>query len=261
VATDEVGNHGFRTVEGPTCVEVAHALAFLAGLAIELGGTLEPDPSAERAPPAVSVPPLPEAPPPSVEPTASAISPRPVARPPPSVHSALVALAELRYGLAGDPRPGVALAYDMEAVGLSLFAPSARLAVAGSASQLESSAGNADLWLLAARLEGCPARLGTTQVDLRLCVGGELGNVWARGSVVVNPRSVNVLWGAAEVTLRLRWTVRPGPEPAGSAFFVEAGGGAELTFGRERYFFEPSSVLYTVPPVTARAAIGPGFRF
>jgi hypothetical protein len=109
VSTDAAGFEGMRRIEGRTCTEVAHALAFLAALAIELGGRVEPS----MATPSEVAPPL------APEPAA-----RDVARPAegaPSPWVSLVALGELRGGLAPSARPSLAVGIDVALARPKLF--------------------------------------------------------------------------------------------------------------------------------------------
>ena len=54
VVTDRDGKQGQRRIEAGSCDELAHALAFLAGLALELGGRLEPPATVAFAPAAAA---------------------------------------------------------------------------------------------------------------------------------------------------------------------------------------------------------------
>jgi hypothetical protein len=78
--------------------------------------------------------------------------------------------------------------------------------------------------------------------------------VHAQGQIAIDPRTAIDLWASAEATLRLQWF-------ATRSFFAELGGGPELPIFRTRYYFEPNEVLYVVPWLTARAAIGVGLQF
>lgn len=251
IATDAAGHRGQRSVSGRTCAEVAHALAFLAGLAIELGGSIESENPA-TAPPAP--PPPPEPPPPSPPPRSS-LPPSPP-RPPLRWSPAVVALAEVRGGIGNTPRPATALGVDLEAVRTSSISPVVRLAVVGGDGFVEGTAGSARLWLLGGRLEACPVRVGTDGLALRPCAGVEAGAIWVRGMTPIAPRTPTVPWASAEATLRLRWIVTGG-------LFIEAGGGAMFPFLQQRYYAEPNAAvyLYAIPSVTWRAETGLGLRF
>jgi hypothetical protein len=246
VASDERGQQGSRRIEGKTCVEVAHALAFLAGLAIELGGRVEPDAS----------------PHPHTESRVPAPAPaRPVAAAPPrSIDVSLALLEGARGGFASSPRTSGELAFEIGGA-RGLLAPSLRVAgflgrshLELSASETSGQAPSGDLRFFGGRLELCPLRFGNAEIALRPCFGGELGTVDAQGHIAVQPRSATETWASAEATLRLQWF-------AARSFFAEASGGAVLPVERTRYYFEPDRTLYRVPWLTARGAVGVGVRF
>jgi hypothetical protein len=262
VAFDDRGEQGSRRIQGATCAEVAHALAFLAGLAIELGGHIEPE-SPPPSPPPPSPPPVRK-----VERVEPAAPPRAHARKPPrSTDVSVVLLEGARGGFGPGPRTSGELGVEVGAA-RGVFAPSARVAgfvaksevwgpasgpSAGTGSALRVEVG-ADLLVVGGRLEICPLRLGGESFVVRPCVGGEIGQVWGRGQIAVQPRRVTELWGAAEGTLRLSWFATP-------HFFVEASGGPVFPIVRTRYYFQPDETLYTVPVVTARGTFGFGIRF
>jgi hypothetical protein len=245
-ALDESKTRSSRQIEGKTCSDVAHALAFLAGLVIELGGRIEADSSPVQGPS--------PAPPPAAAP------PRGPARAaPPDMVSAraidvsLVLLAGAVGGFGPLVRATGELGIDLSAPP-ALLAPSLRLVGFGGDSFLDGSGGSATLWFAGARLEICPLRFGNSTIALRPCAGGELGDVHAQGQIAFEPRSVNEVWASAEVTLRVQWFVR-------KAFFVELGGGPVVPLARTHYYFEPDQTLYVVPQLTARGAAGLGVRF
>jgi len=288
VAWDEAKTQRQRTVVGDDCADVAHALAFLAALAIDLGGYLEPEPAGPPSPSSSAEPPL-NMPPPVADrpPTGSTAPPAgrsalprpPVPRPseggqreprprspdhlqkpmsPPGrrrVAMDVMALGEARGGLVPGPRPAVGAAFDIEAFDKGFVSPSARLAVFFSEGQVTVSRGSAELWLLGARFEGCPIRVGGTAVALRPCVGGELGSVLAYGNIPPNSGSGTALWASVELSLRLRVGLT-------DRAFLELSGGPVFPLNRPSYYFlQPKTSLYDVPAVSYRAAIGPGFSF
>jgi hypothetical protein len=240
VTFDESGNEGSRRIHGKTCFEVAHALAFLAGLVIELGGHLE-----TAAPPA----PMPSAPPP---PSTAPPAP-PVVEPAHPIDVSTVVLAGTRGGFGPTVRVTGETGVDISARS-GIVAPSARLSGFAGDSSLGVGGGSAALWFVGGRLEVCPLRFGNAHVVLRPCAGGEIGWVHAQGQIAIDPRTAIDLWASAEATLRLQWF-------ATRSFFAELGGGPEFPILRTRYYFEPNQVLYVVPWLTARAAIGIGLQF
>lgn len=247
VASDERGEEGARRIEGSTCIEVAHALAFLAGLAIDLGGRIEPAPT--TPPPAKHVG--------APSPARPAPAPKPVR----SIDVALVVLEDARGGLGPGARTGADFGVDI-GVQRGVLAPSVRVAGIlahsevgrpASASAPEAAAG-AELWLVGGRLEVCPFRFGVAAFAVRPCLGGELGVARGQGQISVDPRRVTELWASAETTVRAAWS-------ATRSLFVELAGGPVFPVYRTRYYFQPDATLYSVPAVTARASLGIGVTF
>jgi hypothetical protein len=242
VAFDEHGEQGSRRIEGRTCSEVAQALAFLAGLAIELGGRIEPEPSPPPPPPPQPL---------SVAPPRTA-----PAKPSPAIEVSTMLLEGARGGFGPGPRTSGELGVEVGAA-RGILAPSARLVGFVGESHLESVSSppeGADFWFVGGRLELCPLRFGNTDFAVRPCAGGEVGPVYGQGRIALHPRSVSELWSSAELTLRVQWF-------ATKSFFAEAGGGPVFPIVRTRYYFEPAQTLFTVPMLTARGAIGFGVRF
>jgi hypothetical protein len=234
---DRLGNQSSRRIDGQTCSDVVHALAFLTRLVVELGGLVDLTAPAETAPsqPAAS---------PQVAPVR--VTPR-------STETSFPLLVGLRGGFG--PHPALSLELGVERGLLrGPFSPSGRLSLFGGESVLSGADASASLWFGGARLDVCPWRLGTGALVLRLCAGADIGAVRAEGRIAVDPRSVTELWSSGEATLRLQWL-------ATKSFFVELDGGPEITFVRPRYYFEPHSVLYDVPWLTARGAGGVGVLF
>jgi hypothetical protein len=244
VSTDPTGHEGRRRIEGQTCAEVAHALAFLAGLAIDLGGRTDTnvvtsDPSTIADSPHLETSALPPPPP---SPSSS-----------PPLEVSVVVLSEFRGGLG--PEPGLASALGVE-IGRPIgriLAPSVLAALDGGTSRLSFPQGAADLSLGCARLLLCPLRFQWNAVAVRPCAGAEVGAVYASGSAPVQPRSALEPWASLEGGLRVQWRVT-------ARFFVDAEGGASRPLVRARYFFEPHQTVYAVPAWTGRGALGVGFR-
>ncbi len=244
-AFDEAANESARRrIEGKSCTEVAHALAFLAGLILELNGRIDPDEEL----PAPMTSPAPQ--PPVVVP----IPPLPPARSSPHpVHLSAFLLGDARGGFG----PSVYASGDAGlelALGAGTVAPSIRLAAFGGRGSLGSAAGKAAIWFGGGRLELCPFLIGATNLVAHICAGGELGAVYVDGEVPFEPRTTTVLWGSVEATLRIQWF-------ATKSFFVEAGGGPLLPLDRTRYYFEPGTTVYRSPVVAARTALGLGWQF
>jgi hypothetical protein len=238
LATDRLGSEDRQVLGGEDCAEIAHALAFLAGVAIELG---------ERR--AVAPPPPPIAPPPSSAPTA------PRAR---AVRFTGGLLGGVMGGLADGPSPTGELVIGVEdardrrvALGVE-----AAVLVAGDR-PIESPRGSAELSLLGGRLAACPLRLKRWLIDLRPCAGVTFGTVWGRATSLANAPSVVERWASAEATAAVRLFL-----PSG--VFAEVEGGAIFPFVRPSYTFQfqpDGQPLYAVPRVTGRASLGAGFGF
>ena len=191
---DRAGNRQRRTLRGPDCADVAHALAFLAGLAIDLA-------PAEAAPPASP--------------------PRVVAAAPVVCRAAVAASAcpapirsrnsRRRESCAADwptrLAPSGASGSPSRISGRG-GSPTAGIAIVGGGGGMTGQRGSADLWLLGGRLSFCPLRLLPAGVELRPCAAGEVGSVWARATTLVNPPSVRRPWLSAEATLSVRWPQR-----------------------------------------------------
>jgi hypothetical protein len=237
VAFDESGNASSRRIQGKTCVDVAHAVAFLAGLVIDLGGRLEPE-----VPPNVA---------PSLTPRAAQPAPAPAA--PHSVDVSTVLLLGIRGGLGPVARPTGMAGVEIGAR-TGILAPSVRLSAFVSEGDFAGTAGGAALWMVGGRLELCVMRFGNAQVSLRPCVGGEIGLVHSRGQSTVDPRTTLEPWASVAASLRLQWY-------ATKAFFAELGGGPVFPVIRAQYYFEPDQTLYAVPWLTAEGAGGIGLRF
>ena len=249
VAFDSEGNQGSRHISGKTCAEVAHALAFLAGIVIELGGHIDSDQSPEPAPP--SKPVAPPAPPvvrtPTLEPSSVRVRPD-------TLRLSAVLLADVRGGFAPSPRPTAELGLELSTLRAQLWSPAVRLLAFVGNSELQGADGSAALRFLGGRLELCPIQLGNRTFVLRPCAGGELGMVVAHGHIADESKVLTEPWAAAEVTLRVQWF-------ASRSLFAEVGFGPVFPVLRTHYFFEPDRTLYSVPAVSARAALGLGLLF
>lgn len=236
LATDRFGSENRQSVDGATCGEIARALAFLAGLAIELGERREVDLVATGAPPAA----------------------QPAGPPPHAFRLAGRILAGVTGGLADAPSLMGEVGVAVEDVRPRVFAPALEgaLLIAGD-SQIVGPRGSAQLSLLGGRLAACPVRLSRSKAELRPCAGAAFGQVWARATSLTNAPTVTEPWLSAEVTLALRWFFT-------SQILAEVEGGAVFPLVRPSYSFEfqpADQPLFTVPRVTGRIAAGVGFRF
>lgn len=247
VAFDRSGKQGRRSIQGVKCSEVSQTLAFLAVLAIELGGRVEPQPA---APPPAAKPPAPP-----VTAAKPAPSSPPAREPVPQSHWKVSGLlgAGLRGGLAPSVRPSAEMGLDVGATRPNGWSPAGRALIVGSLSRIEHSAGTAELSLFAGRIEGCPVRFGSAAVGVRPCLGLELGAVFASGELE-GGRSVVEPWGSSEASLRLETWLS-------ARVLLELSGAAVVPFFHTHYFFVPDQVVYVVPGVTGRAGLVIGYRF
>ena len=248
IAIDDAAKESARRrIEGKSCAEVAHTMAFLAALAVELGHL---DPDEEPAPTPPSPPPQPS-PQPEVQ-GPPVLPPSPVA----SAHGVRVSallLADARDGFGPSVYASGEAGVEM-AVGNGTVAPAARLVAFAGRGSLGSPVGSASMWFGGGRLELCPIHIGGMTLILRVCMGGELGAVHAQGEVPFKPRAATVPWVSAEATLRIQWF-------ATRALFLELGAGPVLPLDRTRYYFEPDTTVYQPPVVAARVAMGLGWQF
>jgi hypothetical protein len=244
-AFDRSGNESSRSVADKKCSAVAHALAVLAALVIEVGGHLE----RETVP--ATPPPPPPVPPPARE---RAEIPRPR-----SIALSAFLLGGIRGAIGPGPRPSVEAGVEIGASG-GVLAPSLLLGglVANGSPAVNASengaGGSASLWLVSGRIEVCPLRLAGASFVVRPCAGAELGALRAEGQASFTPHTDTEPWVAAEATLRAQWFPT-------SWWFVELSGGPVVPLVRTRYYFVPDQTLYSVPGLTAQAAIGAGLLF
>jgi hypothetical protein len=236
LATDRFGSENRQSLEGVDCGEIARALAFLAGLAVELGERRQVN--------LVS--------------TGSPQPARPTPRPPRSLRIAGRIMAGVTGGLADVPSLAGEAGIAIEDIRPRLFAPGLVVAVivAGD-SQIEGQRGSAELSLLGGRVAACPVHLSKSKLELRPCAGITFGEVRGRATSVTNPPTVTEPWLSAEATLAARWFFT-------SQILAEVEGGAVFPLDRPSYAFEfqpAGQPLYTVPRVTGRVAAGLGFRF
>jgi hypothetical protein len=249
VATDRDGLEGRRAIDGKTCAEVAQALAFLAALAIELGGRFDREPAlAEQTPsprpPAAATVPAPSRPHPArSQPTR-----------PPSLDWTSIVVGQLRGGLSNVATPAGELGFGVGSARVGAWTPSIRASLLVGGGGIREGDSRVMTWLTSGRLEVCPLRLGRSRLEYRPCLAGELGSLSVHAtSSAASSRSSN-LWAAVEAGVRLRWV-------GGPSFFLELGVGTLLPLTRERHQMFINGIAYTVPGLTARGALAAGLRF
>jgi hypothetical protein len=230
----------------PSCVAVAHALAFKASIAIRYGGHFAPPPVAAAAPKA---PPARSRLPPSPPPRRAASGPR-------GAVLALHTAGGILGGLGPRVRPLIELGASVGDGKARLLSPWISLSVEGAAGSFQSPVGDVGLWLVRGRAQASLLRLGGDAFFVRPLVG------LAVGAVLANPppdaqylESPTNPWISVELGLQARWNVT-------RAFFVQAEAGPSLLLVGERYVLDgpPSTSLYSSPDVSARAALGLGIQ-
>ena len=234
VATDAAGNSGRRALDGESCAEVAHALAFLAGMALELGGRLEV-PAAAAPPPAATL--------------------RSTAWVPERTGPAFAGLAALgvRGGIAPGLRPAGEIGVELTSPRAGWWAPAVRVTAVMGQGRADGAGAPLALLLTGGRLQFCPVRVGRGRFEGRPCVAGELGAVRATSDGALGGGSDTFLWGAGEASLQARWWATP-------ELFVDVGGGALFPAVRTRYTAGPGAITYVVPAVTSRVVVAVGLR-
>lgn len=241
--TDDRGQPHTRTLRGPSCADVTHAVAFLTALALELG-RLDEEPAPAPAP---------NEPPPPDRPVHASPAP-----PPPKGHApgappwipVLGIAGSARGGLGPTLRPGAEIFFALDWDRPAPLAPGFVLSAVFGANAGEQSM---DLWLFGGRFAACPVRLRAGPVDARPCLGLELGAVSGRANAVASPRTNSAAWLAAEAAgaVRLSW-----PRPV----FLEATAALVVPAIRAEWVVEPSRTLYSTPAATGRLAIAIGVR-
>src|SRR6185503_11619948 len=180
---------GRREIDGASCAEVAHALAFLAGMALELGGRLD-----APAPAPVSPPPAPVL--------------RSTAWVPERAGPAVAGLAALgaRGGIAPGLRPAGEIGVELAVLRAGWWAPAVRATAVVGQGRADGAAVPLDLLLAAGRLQLCPARLARGRFEARPCAAGEVGAVRA-----TRDGAARALVGDARAVHRGRgWRAAPG---------------------------------------------------
>jgi hypothetical protein len=256
-----------RTVGGQSCDEVVAAMGLVTALAIDPQASTkavsELPPAPEPPPPelAAAEPPPPEPPPPPPpEPLVKATPPEPTpaesvvppARKVPPWRVALGFGGGVRGGTlpsaAPDASAFVALRKDE-----GLLAPSFRLSFAGTATQqLEVAPGTASFRYLGGRAEGCPVRIGTSELGFRPCAGFEVGSVAASADGVSNAQTTSRPWYAATVAARVEWEVV-------RKVFVEGSADMIANLREDRFYFGPDMTLYRQPLIGAAASLSLAF--
>lgn len=198
LATMLDGVPGQRTLEGDSCWTVASAAALILAL------TIDPNAAAEAPPPAVApVASEPSSSPPSaalattrVLPAVPAAAPRVFARTFAGLTVALLPQAALTLGVAA---------------GLHLARWRAELSALGTEQRQQTTVdrpgAGGDFRLLAAAARACWDVRSSGRVVPRLCAGGEMERIAARGFGVASPGSGSATIGAAVVDGVIAWRI------------------------------------------------------
>jgi hypothetical protein len=222
-----------RKVASARCDDLTAALEFVAALAMGL--------EARRQEPAAVPPP----------PKPTAVVQAPPSSPAPHWRFG----ATLRAAGMNAVGPNVRLGLEGGAVATferqGFISPEFRLEGLGASGSATSVLGTANLTLLTSVIEACPVLVRFGDVDVRPCVGAQVGALRGvgRGSSLVEGDDVTRFWFAGLLLGRIEWNL-------GRFVAVEADGGAVVPARRERYYFGPDSTLYEVPVVTGLASLG-----
>jgi hypothetical protein len=167
-------------------------------------------------------------------------------------------------GLSPSPAWGGALFVEMEALGLSAFAPTLRLGLGFERSEVDvtSPAGaSASFQWLTASLEGCPLRLSDAQLRWGLypCLMLRLGTLGGHANGISQPKQALGFWSDLGATLRFRVTVAAG-------LMVEAQGGVLVALTRPSFEIldvvsQSATTTYLPSAFGGTAVIGAAYRF
>ena len=254
-----------RELQDATCEQVAEALALSLGLALtpgqmkaepEVGNSAGASGAAIAGTPGANTEASPEQPL-ATSPTAVSSSPAP------TVPREKVTEPELRWslglglgpmiGISTHPLPRGELFADVRpAFSRALRNLSLRGSVVGSLGWSETAVGPVQRWILAGRAEACPVAWLFGRLDLRPCLGFELGATGAsgEGGDGVDDRS---LWAAPAGQVRLAVALSP------EWLWLETSGGALVPLIRSETF-SGSQSLYRDAPVVFHAGLGISLR-
>jgi hypothetical protein len=251
-ATD--GSSATREVRAATCEQVEAALALVVAVAIDPQALLDPAPpnEPEPRPPTPAAPAPPPASPASAEITRPPEGSRPVADRRP-YHLAMGLRWDEMSGITPLLRP-VLRPFVEWGMGGRTVAPSFRLSFAWTRNAHVAAGTNAaDVSWYAARVEGCPLRIGSEALSLAPCVTFDAGALRVAGENPAVPARTRPWLSAgldARATARLwRW------------LFAELEAGAAAPWIKDRWVFADGTELHTAPPVAVWAGAGLACRF
>jgi hypothetical protein len=255
------GRAAVRNVDATACEEVSNALALITALTID-PSALTGRPKGTDKSPAESLPePAAKADQQRVPPAAAAVatlSPSGVSEASRpwrwsaglQGHTTFLVSPNLGYG--GD------IFVEAEAPVSSRLGPAVRMGISHNQSDVELPTGAAARfqWVLM-EVEGCPVRLGGTQLALHPCLAFHLGVIHGEGRRISQPKQTVSLWSDVGAVIRLRLAVT-------ARLLLEAQGGIILPLRRPTFDIldmGSSTTVYSVPRLGGSAGIGVAYRF
>lgn len=231
-----------RDLSAGTCEELAFALAFVLALALEDRRDRE-----ERVPP----PPLAPAPP-AAAPPVEALSPTDGAW-----KGSVAGYFGVRTGLSPTWTFAEVASLELRRRTESVFASTLRLGFvhAEPVTRIERAGQTRFTWI-AARAEGCPARLrASAAIDFVPCAVLHVGSIGAAGTPSTaegTGTDARGLWVDAALALRAAWRFVP-------AVSIEAQGDAIVPVTRHRFAFDnPDTTIYQIPIIAFAGYLGIG---
>jgi hypothetical protein len=240
------GSRQQRTVEGPSCAEVAKALALIVALYLDPDAATGPEP--ERVPEPGPAPPS---------------APRKQSSPPlPPTESAIRVGGGGALGALGGVGPSIApfLTAFVEATyrgpgPLSWLRPSARLGIELATTAAEVGPGSERYFLAAGVARLCPVRVPLPErFRVAPCGGMMMGVHRGTSDGVPNGRAQDRAWLTPATTLVVGFDVSHDV-----AFELE--GGALFPLVPTRFFLGPDLTLFRAPPVAGTASAAVVVRF
>jgi hypothetical protein len=256
--TEPGSSPAVRRLSAPSCEQLTDAVALVIALAFDPGAAATPSESA-APPPAIETPPEAARPPPPAPPAPPPIAAPVAARGPEPARPGHLRLgaaagAQVLFGPAPHPMPGVTVDVTLGWDRPSVWSPAARLS-AGLAwsGALHETGGDAAFSLDTLTLDACPMRLSPGKLEVLACATGTLGRLGAAGSQTFDQASAvrpfAAAGGAAVVTLRV-----------GQALEVAVRGSAGASWIRDAFAFAPN-VFYRGAPLFLTAGLTGGVRF
>jgi hypothetical protein len=266
VIREASGREATREVPGEDCREVAEALALITAVAID----------ADARDPAAASPPVPLTPP-SAPAIARSEPPRPAfTAPTPGFSQPRRAAApywRLSVGthlvvtgaVAPDPLFGLQLLADVTLFSDWALAPTFRLSfVRGRSALASTDDGYARFTWLAGRLEVCPSTwprsaaspraAGPVRVGISPCALLDLGALTGEGSNTLDAADETRPWVAPGLLGRLQLDLF-------RALLLEVEAGVTFPLLKYRYYFSPTTTVFTVPTAALFGGLGVGARF